>query len=70
MSTQVRQDSSEIAEALEYVRLGVEFAREVIARDIASLPERNATGSRDFGRGYAQAIRDVLAIVEPSVGPS
>lgn len=31
---------------------------------VAALPEHNATGSRDFGRGYAQAIRDVLDLIE------
>lgn len=32
---------------------------------IRQLPEDEATKSRDYGRGYAQAIRDVLAILEP-----
>lgn len=35
-----------------------------ILADIAALPESHASGSRDFGRGYAQAIRDVLALLE------
>jgi hypothetical protein len=30
---------------------------------VAALPEKNATGSRDFGRGYAAAIRDVLDLM-------
>lgn len=37
---------------------------------IAALPESAATGSRDFGRGYAQAIRDVLALLEGSEVPA
>ena len=31
---------------------------------IASLPEDNATGSRDFGRGYAKAVRDILELLD------
>lgn len=31
---------------------------------ISALPEHNATGSRDFGRGYAHAIRDVLRLLD------
>lgn len=31
---------------------------------IAELPAENASKSRDFGRGYAQAIRDVIEIIE------
>ena len=30
---------------------------------IAALPEQAASSSRDFGRGYALAIRDVLALL-------
>lgn len=30
---------------------------------IARLPEEHATKSRDFGRGYSQAIYDVLTIL-------
>lgn len=41
-----------------------------ILADIAALPEGGATGSRDFGRGYAQAIRDVLALLEDSEIPA
>lgn len=37
---------------------------------IAALPESHASGSRDFGRGYAQAIRDVLALLEGSEIPA
>lgn len=37
---------------------------------IAALPESHATGSRDFGRGYAQAVRDVLALLETSEVPA
>lgn len=31
---------------------------------IAALPETEATKSRDYGRGYAQAIKDVLAVLD------
>lgn len=31
---------------------------------LRSLPEMNATTSRDFGRGYAKAIRDAVAVIE------
>ena len=41
-----------------------------ILADIAALPESGATGSRDFGRGYSQAIRDVLALLEGSEIPA
>lgn len=34
-----------------------------ILADIAALPESGASGSRDFGRGYAQATRDVLTLL-------
>jgi hypothetical protein len=33
-------------------------------RRIKALPEAEATKSRDYGRGYAQAIRDVLEILD------
>jgi hypothetical protein len=39
---------------------------------IMALAEDNATKSRDFGRGYALAIRDVLALLaadSESTGP-
>lgn len=36
---------------------------EGIVDKIAALPEREATKSRDYGRGYAQAVRDVLALL-------
>lgn len=32
--------------------------RERIATAQEALPPENATGSRDFGRGYAQAVKD------------
>jgi hypothetical protein len=32
-----------------------------LADKIESWPEQHATRSRDYGRGYAQAIRDVQA---------
>lgn len=31
---------------------------------IKALPEQGATKSRDFGRGYSQAIKDVLALMQ------
>jgi hypothetical protein len=34
-----------------------------IEADVRSLPPENATGSRDFGRGYSAAVRDVLALL-------
>ena len=36
-----------------------------LAEAIRALPEDGATKSRDYGRGYAQAIRDVLELLEP-----
>lgn len=36
--------------------------RERIAADIEALPPENATGSRDFGRGYSSAVRDAARI--------
>lgn len=35
---------------------------------IEALPETEATGSRDFGRGYAKAIKDVLALMSQREG--
>jgi hypothetical protein len=35
---------------------------------IAALPEESATGSRDFGRGYAKAVRDVLGLLDAAPG--
>lgn len=45
---------------------------DLVAAAIRRLPEDGATKSRDYGRGYAQAIRDVLGLIEhPSAtGPS
>lgn len=40
-------------DALTWVRLA-----------ITELPAGNATGSRDFGLGYAQAVRDMLAVID------
>lgn len=31
---------------------------------LEALPEQGATSGRDFGRGYSQAIRDVLQLIE------
>jgi hypothetical protein len=38
----------------------------VMAEHVRRLPEHNATSSRDFGRGYAHAVREVLALLEDS----
>lgn len=35
-----------------------------LAEAIMALAEENATKSRDFGRGYALAIRDVLELIQ------
>lgn len=37
--------------------------RERLAAAIEALPPENATGSRDFGRGYASAVRDAARMV-------
>lgn len=37
---------------------------------IKALPPDGATGSRDYGRGYAQAVRDALAQVRGLVRPA
>lgn len=34
------------------------------AKALRALPPENATGSRDFGRGYSSAIKDALSILE------
>ena len=39
------------------------WADSIVAK-IKTLPPENATGSRDFGRGYMQAVKDIIAIVE------
>lgn len=39
-------------------------AIESLRRILPTLPEEEATVSRDFGRGYAKAIRDVLGLIE------
>lgn len=39
-------------------------AIESLRRILPTLPEDEATGSRDFGRGYAKAIRDVLGLLD------
>lgn len=36
--------------------------RERIAAEIEALPPENATGSRDFGRGYSSATHDAARI--------
>ena len=38
---------------------------DLLAARTRRMPEDSATKSRDYGRGYAQAIRDVLEILEP-----
>lgn len=40
----------------------VERLRDALSR----LPEDGATKSRDNGRGYAQAVRDVLDLIAPA----
>jgi len=35
-----------------------------LEEQLQGLPEENATKSRDYGRGYAQAIRDVLKLLD------
>jgi hypothetical protein len=40
--------------------------RDVLA-EIAALPEQAASRSRDFGRGYALAIRDVIELLQQEV---
>lgn len=37
---------------------------DLVAAAIRRLPEDGATKSRDYGRGYGQAIRDVLTLIE------
>ena len=37
--------------------------RERLAGAVEALPPENATGSRDFGRGYASATRDAARII-------
>lgn len=37
---------------------------------IEALPAQNASGSRDFGRGYSKAIQDVMALLGRSVAES
>jgi len=37
---------------------------EELRKLIAKLPEQAATTGRDFGRGYALAVRDVLAVLD------
>lgn len=34
---------------------------------VEALPEQNASRSRDFGRGYSQAVKDVLALIGAQV---
>jgi len=42
-------------------------ARQWIKDRITDLPEQNATSGRDFGRGYAKAVKDVLDILEETL---
>jgi len=39
------------------------WADSIVAK-IKTLPPENATGSRDFGRGYMQAVKDIIEIIE------
>lgn len=49
----------------EYVRPIEDWQpeRASVLEQLAALPEQNASSSRDFGRGYAQAIRDAIAVI-------
>jgi hypothetical protein len=38
-----------------------------VLTEIAALPEQAASRSRDFGRGYALAIRDVIELLQQEV---
>lgn len=40
------------------------MTRAMIALSLRDLPEENARGSRDFGRGYMSAINDACDVVE------
>lgn len=64
-----------ISDALEYLlnsedgrrigTMGQHFAfMTLLQTRIAALPEQNPTKSRDYGRGYAQAIRDVQELLK------
>lgn len=35
-----------------------------LREQMLALPEENARGSRDFGRGYSKAVRDVLDLID------
>lgn len=43
--------------------LGAALVLATIRHELKAMPEQGATGSRDYGRGYAQAIRDVEALL-------
>lgn len=74
---QTAPDRSSLRRSLEEARAGWYQNRDkadlcdsllvTLDRVMAIKPEDHATSSRDYGRGYAQAIRDVhAAIEEPS----
>lgn len=46
------------------VEAETERRAESLVERIAALPEQSATSSRDYGRGYARAIKDVLDLLE------
>ncbi len=61
----VGERPSEVARRVEEER---DDARAAIARVRALDPAEHATSSRDYGRGYAQALRDVNAALEKTDG--
>ncbi len=44
--------------------IAMEANREQLLTALDGLSEENATGSRDFGRGYAMALRDLRAALQ------
>lgn len=55
-------------DALESADLLISWLRESerdrIRRLVSALPEDGATKSRDYGRGYAQCVRDIIELLE------
>lgn len=46
---------------------GVRDTLTIVYSVIGAMPETAAVGSRDFGRGYAKAIRDVQEVIEGTI---
>ena len=44
--------------------VAAELLLTTIRARVRELPEDGATSSRDYGRGYAQAVKDVLALLQ------